>query len=170
MLTYTNFISNFPIQWRYVNCLNKRKSVNQSNAVRRSAVRRIVLFPRQDAGCDQHLKFDQYLHYVCKSAYYHIRALKHIRSSLSSDIARTLASALVNSRVNYANSVLYGKSAANISRLQRVQNAHPRKVTYAKRAEHIHPVLHNPHWLLISYRIEYKVAILAFKISTSCSQ
>ena len=31
-----------------------------------------------------------------KSAYYHIRALKHIRSSLSADMAKTVASALVN--------------------------------------------------------------------------
>ena len=29
MLTYTNFISNFPIQLHYVNCLIKRKSIDQ---------------------------------------------------------------------------------------------------------------------------------------------
>jgi len=91
-----------------------------------------------DVTIDNHLKFDQHVQNVCKSAYYHIRALKHIRSSLSSDMARTVASALVNSRHDSANSVLYGTSAANISRLQRVQNALARVVTYTKRAEHIH--------------------------------
>jgi len=39
----------------------------------------------------------------------HIRALKHIRSSLMIDMARTVACALVNSRLDYANSVLYGR-------------------------------------------------------------
>jgi len=84
-------------------------------------------------------------------------------------MARTVASAHVNSRRDYAISVLYGTSAANISRLQRVQNALARVVTYTKRAEHIHPILHNLHCLLINYRIEYNVATLAFKIQSTGS-
>jgi len=39
---------------------------------------------------DRHLTFDSHVQNVCKSAYYHIRALKHIRSSLSTDMARTI--------------------------------------------------------------------------------
>jgi len=58
-------------------------------------------------------------------------------------MARTVACALVNSRIDYANSVLYGTSAANIVRLQRIQNALARVVTYKKRADHIRPVLEN---------------------------
>jgi len=42
-------------------------------------------------------------------------------------------------------------------------------VTYMKRAKHIHPILHNLHWLPINYRIEYKVATLAFKIRSTGS-
>jgi len=94
---------------------------------------------------------------------YHIRVLKLIRSSLSSDVARTVASALVNSRFDYANSVLYGTSVANISRQQCVQNALARVVTYTKRAELIRPILYNLHWLPNNSCIEYKVAKLAFK-------
>jgi len=30
ILTYTNYVLNFPIRLRYVNFLNKRKSINQS--------------------------------------------------------------------------------------------------------------------------------------------
>jgi len=79
-------------------------------------------------------QFDQHVQNVCKSAYYHICALKRIRSSLSSDMARTVVSELVNSRLDYVNSVLYGTSAANISRLQRVQNALARVVSYTKKS------------------------------------
>jgi len=116
---------------------------------------------------DRHLKFDQHVQNVCKSAYYHICALKHIRSSLSSNMARTVFSALMNSCLNYANSVLYGASAANIS--IHVQNAFARVVTCTKRAEHIHPIHHILHWLPINYRIEYKVATLAFKMQSTGS-
>jgi len=34
-------------------------------------------------------------------------------------------------------------------------------VTCTKRVDHIHPVLHQLHWLPINYRINYKVATLA---------
>jgi len=76
-------------------------------------------------------------------------------------MARTVVSALVNSRLDNANSVLYSISAENISRLQRVQNALARVATYTKRAKHI---LHNLFWLPINYRIEHKLTALAFKI------
>lgn len=118
---------------------------------------------------DRHLTFDTHVQNVCKSAYYHIRAMKHIRSSLTTDMARTVACALVNSRLDYANSVLYGTSAANMSKLQRVQNSLARVVTYTNRVEHIHPVLHQLHWLPINYRIDYKVATLAYKLRSTGS-
>ena len=45
---------------------------------------------------------------VCKSIHYHIRALRHIHSSISEDMAKMVAFALVGSRLDYANSVLFG--------------------------------------------------------------
>jgi hypothetical protein len=100
---------------------------------------------------NQHSKADKLVKNVCQFAYYHIRALKHIGLSLSGDMARTVTGVIVNSGLNYANSVPYGSSTVNISRLQRVQNALARIVAYMKRAEHIHPILHNIHWLPINY-------------------
>ena len=44
-----------------------------------------------------------------------------------------------------------------------------RVVTNTRRAEHIHPVLASLHWLPINYRIDYKVAILAYKIRSTGS-
>jgi len=81
---------------------------------------------------DHHLTFNTHVQNICKLSYYHIRALKHIRSSLMFDMARTVACALVISRLNYANSVLYGTSAANIAKLQRVQNTLARVVNSSR--------------------------------------
>ena len=113
------------------------------------------------------MTFDAHVHSVCKAAQYHTRDLRHIRSSLTTDIARTVACALVNSRLDYANSRPYGTTELNISKLHRVQIALARVVTYTRRAEHIRPVLQHLHWLPIRYRIEYKVATLAFKIRST---
>src|SRR5208282_2901232 len=118
---------------------------------------------------DRHLTFNLHVQNVCKSSYYHIRALKHIRSSLTADMAKTVGCALVNSRLNYANSVLYGTTTANITKLQCVQNTLARVVTNTRRAEHIHPVLASLHWLPVNYRIDYKVATLVYKIRSAGS-
>jgi len=79
-------------------------------------------------------------------------------------MAKTLESALVNSRLDCANSVLYSTSSVNMLKLQRVQNSLARVVTYTKRVERIHPVLHQLHWFPINYRINYKVATLAYNV------
>ena len=120
---------------------------------------------------DRHLTYNTRVQNISKSVNYHIRALKHIRSSLTTDIAKTVVCALVNSLLNCANSVLYGTSeiGLNIAKLQRLQNALARVVTYTKRIERIHPVLETLHWLPINYRIDYKVATLAYKIRSSGS-
>jgi len=117
----------------------------------------------------QHLTFNSHVQNICKSSYYHIRALKHIRSSLTLDMARTVACTPVNSHLHYVNSVLYGTSVANIAKLQRVQNALARVVSFKKRADHIHPVLENLHWLPINYHIDYKVALLVYKVRSTGS-
>jgi len=47
---------------------------------------------------------------------------RHIRSVLSDDMAKSVAVSLVSSRLDYTNSLLFGTSASNLHKLQRVQN------------------------------------------------
>jgi len=56
---------------------------------------------------DSHLSLDRQISSICKSAYYHIRSLRHIRSAITDDMAKSVASSLVCSCVDYANSLLY---------------------------------------------------------------
>ena len=56
---------------------------------------------------DKNLSMNNHASAVCKSIHYHIRALRHIRSSISEDMAKMVACALVSSRLDYANSVLF---------------------------------------------------------------
>ena len=109
----------------------------------------------------------QHVQNVCRTSQHHTRALRHIRSALTADMARTVACALVNSRLDYANAVLYKTSRANISKLQRIQNSLARVIMNKKRTDHMHPVLEQLHWLPVSYRIDYKVATLAFKVRST---
>ena len=78
---------------------------------------------------DRNLSMNNHVNNVCKSIHYHIGALRHIRSSISEDMAKMVACALVGSRLDYANSVRFGATQKNISKLQKAQNLLARIVT-----------------------------------------
>lgn len=112
---------------------------------------------------DSRLSFEHQIRAVCQSGYYHIRALRHIRNTLSDDDARSVASALVASRLDYCNSLYYGAHAKSIAKLQRLQNTLARVVTRTRRFDHITPVLRSLHWLPVPQRITFKLALTIFK-------
>jgi len=51
---------------------------------------------------------------ICRSAFYHIRAMRHIRRTITDDVAKTISCSFVTSRLDYVNFALYGISAKNI--------------------------------------------------------
>ena len=112
---------------------------------------------------DNTLSFNDHVGNICKSAYYHIRALRHIRRCVSVDDAKSVAAAMVSARLDYCNALLRGMTVANINRLQRVQNALARSVMGIPRRQHITPVLAELHWLPVTARIDFKIALLTFK-------
>ena len=76
---------------------------------------------------------------------------------------------LVGSRLDYANSILYGSTQHNIARVQRIQNALANVVSGSCPTDHSNSRLQALHWLPIDYRIQYKLAVLTFNACTSSS-
>ena len=112
------------------------------------------------------LTFNKHVSKVCQSSYFHVMAPRWIRGLLSSEVAVTVACVMVwtRLRLNYCNSILYGTLKNNISRLQCAQNTLAYVVTQMKKFDHITSVFRRLHWLPIQQKIEYKVALLAFKV------
>ena len=100
---------------------------------------------------------------ICKSALYHLRKISLIRKYLTVDAAQLLVHALVTSKLDYCNSLLYGSPKYLIKQLQRVQNAAARVVTVSPKFCHITPVLKNLHWLPIDLQIEFKIPTITYK-------
>ena len=75
-----------------------------------------------------------------------------------------LVVALVHSRLDYCNGVLVGIPAHLMRRLQSVLNAAARLIFSLKRSDHITDALVSLHWLRVPERIQYKIAVLSYKV------
>ena len=100
---------------------------------------------------------------VRHSCFFQLSQLRTIRSSLTTDAAKTLAQAFVGGRLDYCNSILYGVSEELLRRRQSIQNAAARFITGTRKYDHITPVLRNLHWLPVRQRIIFKIATLMYR-------
>ena len=113
---------------------------------------------------DEALSLDQHIQSVCKSCFLHIHQLWKIRRYLSHNACVTLVHAFISSKLDFCNSLLYGLPKGSLKKLQHVQNAAARLVTFSRNQEHITPILYNLHWLPVEQRIIFKILLLTFKI------
>ena len=112
---------------------------------------------------DKDLNFNDHVSAVCKSCNYHMRDFRRVRKHLNMDTAIALANALVSSRLDYCNSLLYGITNTELNRLQRIQNGLCRIITHTSRFSHITPHLKALHWLPVRFRIKFKICTLTYK-------
>jgi len=72
---------------------------------------------------EKSLTFKKHANYVAQSCYYHSKALRHIRHCLDTHTASFIGRALISSRLDCCNSVLYGAPQHVTHKLQRAQNS-----------------------------------------------
>lgn len=117
---------------------------------------------------DSCLDFKGHISSICRSSSFQIRQLRQIRSSLDRNSAIVLANSLVHARIDYCNSLLFGLPETSIIRLQRMQNSLARVVCQSNKLHsHTKSLLKQLHWLPISERIKFKIAVLTFKVLQS---
>ena len=87
--------------------------------------------------------------------FYHIRDLRRIHRFITLSVAKTIATALVSSRLDYCISLLYNTATKDIAKLQRVQKFVPLLETLAL------------HWLPVHYRIIFKICTIAYQALSS---
>ena len=100
---------------------------------------------------------------IISSCSYQLRLINIIRNHLSTKVAERVVNALVTSRLDYCNGLLYGLTEANFNRLQRIQNAAARCVLKRSRDSSATAMLKLLHWLPIRKRITFKLLLLVYK-------
>ena len=98
-----------------------------------------------------------------KAAFHHIYNISKIRSHLSKGATDSLLHGLVYSHLDYSNALLNGIPDYVVNKLHSVQNYAARVVTWARRFNHVTPLLKSLHWLPVAYRIRYKVLLLVYR-------
>jgi len=113
---------------------------------------------------DSNLDLTTHVNSICHSSYYHLYSIGKIRKYLSTKSTEALIHALITSKLDHLNSLLYGLPEYLIKRLQTVQNSAARLLTRNNKREHITPILKELHWLPVSQRIVYKICLTTFKV------
>jgi hypothetical protein len=111
---------------------------------------------------DSNLSMAAQINNVCRSAYSQLYNIGKIRPYITKKSTITLVHALVTSKLDTCNSVLYGCTDTLLHKLQMVQHNAARLI-YRKRKGHITPLLIELHWLPVEARIDYKICLLVFK-------
>ena len=97
---------------------------------------------------------------------FHIKALRHIRQLLPTDICINLVMALVQSKLDYCNSLFWNAWAAILDKHQKIQNALTRTVFPHSRIT-LSELIKSLHWLPIRHRINCKSAVPIYNILAS---
>ena len=82
-------------------------------------------------------------------------------------VAKTIATALVSSRLDYCNSLYHNNAPTDILKLRRVQNCLARVVTQSPRFSHSAPLLKSLHWPPVRCSIVFKICTNTYQALSS---
>jgi len=92
-----------------------------------------------------------------------LRQIRIIRRSVTRPVLQSLVASLVLTRLDYGCSTLAGLPARQLNRQQSVMNSAARLVYSARRSEHVSPLVQELHWLCVSERIDFRLAVLVYR-------
>ena len=114
-----------------------------------------------DSGLDMSAQVSQ-VSRMCQSAYFQLHNIAKIRHCLTVNACKTIVHALVTSKLDYGNAVLFGINGRLVNKLQMTHNSAARLIMRQRCRDHITPVLIALHWLPIRFRVMYKLLLLTF--------
>jgi hypothetical protein len=112
---------------------------------------------------DQSLSMSSQITSLCTSLRYQLRNISRIRKFLDNDTCHLVVRALVLSRLDYGNALLYNSKTSDIQRLQRIQNWAAKLIHRALKNDHATPYLKELHWLPVRERITFKILVYVYK-------
>ena len=94
---------------------------------------------------------------------FYLRNINQIGCFLPTPTKERVVNAIITSRLDYCNALLYGTSAVNIARQQRIHNTAARLIMRSPRSDSATPLLRELHWLPIVCRVDFKLLVFIYK-------
>ena len=100
---------------------------------------------------------------IVSSANYQRRNLWRLHRYLDQETRHQVVRALILSRLDYDNALLYGTTSKELKRIQSIQNKAAKFIFSASRRDSPAPLLHLLHWLPVRERIFFKLCLYVYK-------
>jgi len=115
---------------------------------------------------DSKLTLKRRVNRIASTCFYHLCRRRLLKRHVGVEVMKQLISSFIFSRLDYCHMLLIGLPFSTIAPLQRVQITAARLLLGLSWRDHVRPVLKELHWLPIVYRIQFKLALVMFIIST----
>ena len=113
---------------------------------------------------DCNLDFDDHVSKLVSECWYHLRNIQKIRRYLTVEELKKLVHAVISSKIDYCNAILYGVKATTLTKLQTVQNEAAKVVCCTPAGASVsNQTFVDLHWLKIRERIVFKMLLLVHK-------
>ena len=106
---------------------------------------------------DQTLSKKQHISSLCRTTFLALMRIASIRPLLSNSSIEKLVASMITSTLDYCNATFAGVAD------EQIQNNAARLILKTSKHDHVTPLLKELHWLPVKYRIQYKLATLAFR-------
>ena len=116
-----------------------------------------------DVFMDRDLSRNSHISKMLQAGFSALRQIRSIKKCLFYGSSRTLAVALILSRIDYCNTFLARLPEKQLCRVQSLINTTARLITGTRKFDHITPVLKKLHWVKVRDRVVYKTLLLMFK-------
>ncbi len=113
---------------------------------------------------DSDLRLNKQINYTVSASFYHLRRLAKVKPFLSRKSFEIIIHAFISSRLDYCNSLYLWAACSQLFIVYNWSKMRlPRLLTGSRRRNDITPILCSLHWLLISYRIQFKILLFVYK-------
>ena len=112
---------------------------------------------------DSKMSFSPHITSTISQGYRLIRNIAGIRKYISKEHLKMLVNALIIAKLDNCNSLHFGISALDSTRLRRFQNSCARLIYGKKKRDHVSGILHELHWLPCEARSVFKILCFVFK-------
>ena len=112
---------------------------------------------------DRNLSMNSHISKMLQAGFSALRQIRSIKKCLSYESLKTLAVALILSKISYCNTLLAGLPEKQLCRVQSLINTTARLIIGTRKFDHITPVLKKLHWFKVRDRVVYKILLLLFQ-------